>query len=360
MKMATEDATRLNNNSDVFKLSALAGDAEYSLQGQMLIGRELDCEIVLDYGHISRYHAKVNVSPGGVYIEDLQSTNGTFVNGKKIRGRVRLSPGDQVAFDDLAFRLESKNSDEQRQPPIGNRFATELRPTKPLASIESIARHMKKPPAPPVHEVRPVEPRVERLTPSLPAEEPSPDSTQIMSTELLERLMSRSHADQAVLDLGNGPRLIVSTAPLRGKVFEFHGAQIGVEWRLGRDPDADMCLMDSTVSLDHAVITLIPEGYRIDATNAVNHLLVNGEECTSAVLTHDDRLQIGRMELVFRTNYPREEKMIQVKEEIRSRRRLRVMASTLALVMLACLAGLYLISQSGEELPLTESLQFLR
>ncbi len=375
--MATEDATRLKNQSSVFKLSALTGDAEYQLQGQMLVGREMDCEIVLDFGHISRYHAKVNVSPGGVYIEDLQSTNGTFVNGNKIRGRVRLNPGDEVAFDDLAFRLEARHQDGGNPSAVGS--GTELRPraVKPMASIEPIARHFKKPklnesmvetreePAvPPMSAQRDPEPELEppkasgrasrapRAAP--PPVEPEDDeasieSTQMLSTETLERLISRSYADQPILDLGDGPRLIVTTAPLRGKVFEFDDLQN--EWRVGRDSGADVCLVDGTVSLDHALITRTEKGYRASATHAANTLLINGRECTNSALRHDDKLQVGRMELVFRTNYPQEERQARELAQASAKRRVRLMSWSLALLMLGCLAALFFAEQLGVPLP---------
>lgn len=55
------------------------------------IGRELDNSLVLDSPRLSRYHARLRISPAGtVLLEDLNSTNGTFVNGYSISGTRRL------------------------------------------------------------------------------------------------------------------------------------------------------------------------------------------------------------------------------------------------------------------------------
>lgn len=60
------------------------------------IGRESTCDLVLDDEGLSRVHAKVTTE-GGLHLEDLGSTNGTYVNGTRIQ-RVALREGDRVQF----------------------------------------------------------------------------------------------------------------------------------------------------------------------------------------------------------------------------------------------------------------------
>ena len=55
-----------------------------------------DCWLTLDDDLASRYHARIIVEPGGVSVEDLGSRNGTYVNGGRIEGRVRLQDGDKI------------------------------------------------------------------------------------------------------------------------------------------------------------------------------------------------------------------------------------------------------------------------
>ena len=88
-----------------FILQATDTGESFPVSGEMLIGRELECAIVLNSKKVSRYHAKISVERSGVYITDLRSTNGTIVNGKLIRKKTLLRPGDEVAFEDQLFRF---------------------------------------------------------------------------------------------------------------------------------------------------------------------------------------------------------------------------------------------------------------
>ncbi len=64
------------------------------------VGRARDCDYVLDYSAISRQHARLTGDHHSVYLEDLDSTNGTFVNGRRLASgeRYRLRAGDEVSF----------------------------------------------------------------------------------------------------------------------------------------------------------------------------------------------------------------------------------------------------------------------
>jgi len=68
------------------------------------IGRALDVELRLSDGLTSRRHAEICVEDSEVVIEDLESANGTFVNGRKVR-RAVLQPGDRVLIGITTFEL---------------------------------------------------------------------------------------------------------------------------------------------------------------------------------------------------------------------------------------------------------------
>jgi pSer/pThr/pTyr-binding forkhead associated (FHA) protein len=74
----------------------------------VVIGRGKDCDVVLDDGNASRRHCQIRKWAGFYKIEDLQSKNGTFVNGEKIT-TANLSDGDLIAIGDqaLVFKMES-------------------------------------------------------------------------------------------------------------------------------------------------------------------------------------------------------------------------------------------------------------
>src|SRR5579862_9321236 len=62
---------------------------------QIVVGRSSDLDMVLVEDMVSRKHARIAMQNDQIWIEDLGSTNGTFVNGEKIK-RARLKEGDRV------------------------------------------------------------------------------------------------------------------------------------------------------------------------------------------------------------------------------------------------------------------------
>lgn len=82
----------------------------YHLLAPTTIGRSPECDIHLDSSGISRVHARLRPLDYGIEVEDLKSTNGSFLNGQRIGiGIARV--GDEIAFDQLRFRIM-----EVRQP----------------------------------------------------------------------------------------------------------------------------------------------------------------------------------------------------------------------------------------------------
>jgi pSer/pThr/pTyr-binding forkhead associated (FHA) protein len=70
-----------------------------------VIGRASDCQIVLKSAEVSKRHCRILIQDGNVEVEDLESVNGTLVNGKPIR-RVRLHNGDTLEVGDHSFSVK--------------------------------------------------------------------------------------------------------------------------------------------------------------------------------------------------------------------------------------------------------------
>jgi pSer/pThr/pTyr-binding forkhead associated (FHA) protein len=80
------------------------GEFPLKVDREIIIGRSSDLDMVLVEDMVSRKHAKISTSNGQVIIQDLGSTNGTFVNGEKIK-RVRLREGDRILIGTSIIKL---------------------------------------------------------------------------------------------------------------------------------------------------------------------------------------------------------------------------------------------------------------
>jgi len=87
----------------------------YPLVGPTIVGRAPECALRLDESGLSRQHARLVPTGDGVQVEDLGSTNGSFINGKRIQ-RGFASPGDEIGFDTLRFRVTSPGQQESAAP----------------------------------------------------------------------------------------------------------------------------------------------------------------------------------------------------------------------------------------------------
>lgn len=76
----------------------------YPITGRMSLGRSNECDIVLSVTHLSRKHAELSVIGNKLVVKDLDSANGTFVNGKRIKEET-LKKGDELRLDTLSFTV---------------------------------------------------------------------------------------------------------------------------------------------------------------------------------------------------------------------------------------------------------------
>jgi len=68
----------------------------WSIAGEITIGRTSACEIMISNQQVSRKHARIYISPDGFALEDLNSKNGTFHNGKPVAEITKLEDGDII------------------------------------------------------------------------------------------------------------------------------------------------------------------------------------------------------------------------------------------------------------------------
>jgi EmrB/QacA subfamily drug resistance transporter len=84
-----------------------AGSAAPVIGNSATIGREPECDLQVLDSEVSRLHAKVTVRDGVATIDDLHSSNGTYVNGERILASATLAPGDRIQIGEATIELSS-------------------------------------------------------------------------------------------------------------------------------------------------------------------------------------------------------------------------------------------------------------
>ncbi len=82
---------------------------EYPVTGELNVGRVGRNEIILKDPYVSKRHAKIFSKNNSYYIEDLDSSNGTFVNNRKISDIVEIAHGDRIKIGQIEFLFVNEN-----------------------------------------------------------------------------------------------------------------------------------------------------------------------------------------------------------------------------------------------------------
>lgn len=75
------------------------------INGSAIVGRSSICDIYFDDLSMSKQHFALEVEKGNVYVTDLESKNGTFINGKKISGRTPVQNGGVIEAGSVAMTI---------------------------------------------------------------------------------------------------------------------------------------------------------------------------------------------------------------------------------------------------------------
>jgi pSer/pThr/pTyr-binding forkhead associated (FHA) protein len=75
------------------------------VRNTVTIGRKDDNSIILSDTFVSGNHAKLYVRNNEFYLEDLDSTNGTYINNQKLQGRMKLKMNDEIKIGTVVFKV---------------------------------------------------------------------------------------------------------------------------------------------------------------------------------------------------------------------------------------------------------------
>jgi len=111
-------ATRVRQAIPKFMLRGVSGavfSKVFPVASPVVIGRAPECDISVPADEISRRHALVKPTPDGLSVEDLGSSNGTYINGKRVQQGF-LGPGDELRLDAVRFILVAPGVEPMAQP----------------------------------------------------------------------------------------------------------------------------------------------------------------------------------------------------------------------------------------------------
>jgi hypothetical protein len=79
----------------------------YPLTEEITVGRAAGCQVTIDDTYASQLHARVFLREGQVFVEDLGSTNGTYLNRHKVTGPMQVQRGDKLQIGNTVLELSS-------------------------------------------------------------------------------------------------------------------------------------------------------------------------------------------------------------------------------------------------------------
>ncbi|MDO8268179.1 MAG: FHA domain-containing protein [Moraxellaceae bacterium] len=162
-----------------WQLKAMSGAISgkmFLIDGTTVLGRDPGCDIIITGPHVSRRHAEISIRSGQLWMKDLGSSNGSFLNGKRSEESM-LKHGDEVKFDAVIFKVVGPSEPVDS---VDEADMTQFRPAiaaKPAAPAPTPVAKPAVPVAPaPVAKVEPATPAVAKPAapkPAAPAPVPS-------------------------------------------------------------------------------------------------------------------------------------------------------------------------------------------
>ena len=262
-----------------FTLKKLPNGPEIPITGEVSVGRSAESGLKIVEGSPSRKHALLTLADDGVSVQDLGSTNGTFVNDKRIDAKVKLNTNDRVRFDveEYLFHIE--------EPPAPPSDLTVRRAMPPKEVIADVGRV--KVPAGWVDN----------------AAAPGGAKTQFMTPEQMEaerRRMQSSAAAAGPLGIVETPLLIVPGNPDGAMRVQLRSVSTDKkEWTVGSEGEREILIKRVGVSALHAKIVNDGTRWKVVDQLSANGTFVNGKRCNVSYLGSGDRISFGTVECVF-------------------------------------------------------------
>ena len=299
-KEQTDAKSPIDAGTESWQLRALNGVArhqQYIITEVTTVGREESCGIYLPSGHISRLHARLSPEGERLVLTDMNSANGTYVNGEKISEQ-ELQHDDVVRFDTLEFVVVAPevhadtNKTQLRMPVVSSDDVTLVTDADKLAGDFNVMSSGKTEVGRAWAEQKKETGKDVNGTMVMPDVSDVCDGTVAMPA--VESEQTRE-ADCAEMDNTVVARLVCRMPPMEGKVFTLSQKLTTI----GRDDTNDVVLAEASVSSVHAHIRYEQGRWTIEDKGSYNGVYVNNTKRQRAELRTGDEIGIGRVQLRF-------------------------------------------------------------
>lgn len=272
--------------NDYFVLKNMSSSEAIPLiSASVTLGRSPDCEIVVDCSEASRQHARITRQAGRLTIEDLGSTNGTILNGQRLRKPEILGGGDIIYVGQVYYQIVDPGASDQGTI-VGGR----------LAEVDDN------------YVVDQFDPNMTGLRMSFPkphgwsADDTSSEGKQIDRKQLA--LLADQMRRQSVGADKNAAVFMIVSQSGRNTLLPLSAGK--ATWTLGRDVTNDLEISEITISSIHARVTLRSNTWHVEDLKSTNGTSINGEEVEQGVLNDGDTLSLGKVDLLFKSLDPLE------------------------------------------------------
>ncbi|MEO1173016.1 MAG: FHA domain-containing protein, partial [Myxococcota bacterium] len=232
----------------------------------------------LNERNVSRHHARILRENGGIIAEDLDSYNGVYINGDRVKQRQDLHEGDILRVGD--FQLELRGEGMTRRTEETTQKAgppEEQETTKPSIRLDDSA---------------PDDGAFRDPAEYDDQEEDRGEPTAIIRVGQMEELDSGAGKHSIA---GAKARLVCVSTQFAGEEFEIDRE----ESVIGRTEDNDIAVDHRSVSRHHAKIMVSGRSFRIIDMKSANGTLVNGEEYAQIELKSGDLIELGHVKFRF-------------------------------------------------------------
>ncbi len=97
-----------NHDSSTFVYLFQFGTNEWVLEtGRYMMGRNETCHVSIDDGSVSSFHCLLDIKSDSMEAQDFNSTNGTYINGRRVEGPSALKVGEELCLGQVAFSIRS-------------------------------------------------------------------------------------------------------------------------------------------------------------------------------------------------------------------------------------------------------------